>query len=126
MAALSRAYVPHSEEDIILCANTNDDDEIDANERESVDTITTNLQRATVPNITMNTLNYMLVPLSMPATFKAAGWTRCRVPCGEHVLVVLDWKGDWTRVSQTSGVKNVPGDGKRSVGEICVWERRRR
>ena len=46
----------------------------------------------------------------------------CRVPCGEHVLVVLDWKGDWTRVSQTSGVKNVPGDGKRSGGEICVWE----
>jgi proton-coupled amino acid transporter len=27
-----------------------------------------------VANITMNTLNYMLVPLSMPAVFKAAGW----------------------------------------------------
>ncbi len=79
--ALSHAYVPLSEEDI-LCANAND--EIDANERdassraresESVDAISTNLQRATVTNITMNTLNYMLVPLSMPATFKAAGWT---------------------------------------------------
>ena len=84
MAALSRAYVP---------LNTNgDDDDIDANEREeSVDAISTNLQRATVANITMNTLNYMLVPLSMPATFKAAGWT-----FGVACLVVSTCWSYWT------------------------------
>lgn len=44
-------------------------------EQEQQELISENLQRASVANITMNTLNYMLVPLSMPATFKAAGWT---------------------------------------------------
>lgn len=33
-----------------------------------------NIKRASVKNITMNTMNYMLVPLSMPATLAAAGW----------------------------------------------------
>jgi len=33
-----------------------------------------NIKRASVQNITMNTMNYMLVPLSMPATLAASGW----------------------------------------------------
>ena len=33
-----------------------------------------NIKRASVKNITINTMNYMLVPLSMPATLAAAGW----------------------------------------------------
>ena len=103
MAALSRAYVPLSEED----------DDIDANEREeSVDAISTHLSRASVPNITMNTLNYMLVPLSMPATFKAAGWT-----FGVACLVVSTC---WSLVMNARG----RFDGTRTTTFIEVQKRR--
>ena len=57
-----------------LFQSTFEEEEEEHEDQERREVISENLQRATVANITMNTLNYMLVPLSMPAVFKAAGW----------------------------------------------------
>ena len=84
-APTRRFAIPQNANDILNGSSREDVGELDFvsngglrrrdEEQEQQELISENLQRASVANITMNTLNYMLVPLSMPATFKAAGWT---------------------------------------------------